>query len=496
MSRFIASKITYPNKISAFGILYLCLRFLGTDYMNGAKEKYFARLRAALLNGLANLEEPINLSILEAAFKQYTDEDIYIAVHDQHIKNERDEDILRDKFRESYERYMKDVNYDALIKALEKGIDESSKDRSLVLTFVTEVTKQYVVLEAVLQKVDFLQEKEFQVIYGNFSRQSTDSKEKRKKLAEIRLKAIEILTEQIKNALENLEKSTIDTTEKETKIKELSKLYQDNLIFVSNYMISDDILEILLKELSFKDMSAFRIFFKNLVTVSYNKNLIETRCHTEYEMESEAQRQRIVDWIKVSGHKAFIQQALSYVFTYEKSDDILKDILAFLSEEATREEGLGKIELNIPESSLNYDRYSQYDKKREAQNKKNTTILPVVIGKEERKICKQIFEEDIVYLGIKTVVASFSNPENLAIFTQTVNNAIRLGHLTEIDKIEEIKREVAKFDWKIAQKIKSKPITGISSVKIVREEESSKEEDQKFKQVAQAIIDSQAGIKR
>lgn len=409
-----ATKITYPTEIEEFGKLYVLLRYLGTAYNNGNEEEYFARLRVALLIGLEGLKEPIKMDILKKA--------------------------LNDP-----------IIYKEIEKAISTGIDSDNCRRFEIIDFVTSVTKQYRILYAALNLVKFPYGKEFTTIYGNFAIQSTNSGEKREKLLSIRTIAVEKLIEQTEKSMTDIDKEEgMGIDEKKKRKTELADRFQRNLMFVTTYTMSDEILNKLLLKMNFHKRGSFYSFYKHLVLIDNCKNNDEDYVQKE-RLE---QRWQVVHWIMTSKDKAFIKEAFSAVFTIENNIKILNSILAFL--DLLEDEGgeVEKIELVIPTSSLtsslNREIYNNHQRKRKGLHEGSSKRV------ESKKINKEECEclaKNIKQLEIEEIVNKASNDKELTRLVEVTMSALASGKIKK-SEAEKIRDNVCKYNPSIAREIK------------------------------------------
>lgn len=420
MFAFIARRIAVPTTIKDFGNIYVFLRYLGTSYLNGEYEYYFARLRATLITGT---KEKINTTILEEAFRVSAWKTTFTLAE--------------------------------LVQALCSGIDANDPLRLEKLAFVSSVTKQYNILYATIEKADFPRDKEFPLIYGNFARQSTDSKEKRQRLMAIRDKAVEVMTEQIKGTMESQPS------------EELKSLYQKNLLFVTGYEMSDYILEEVLEKMDFRMRIIFKTFYQNLTKID-NADIHQQDERKRQELKREIQRQRVIEWIKTSNDTAFIRMTLSVAFTYEISPEILDDILSFLDTREDRNPNADKIILKIPFCSFNYENYEEHKKRRAGITEEKKSPIPVGTAKEDKKKYEAL-ADSIKDEGCKTVVFTAYSKNSFPQLVNDILGAVLFGLITHEDT-ENLQREIAKFDWQTSQRISQKDIRGICSADIFKEE--------------------------
>lgn len=469
--------------------MYKLEKYSGEEYLNGAEKDYFAQIRAAMLVGLDNLKEPINLKLLKRVFDDLYARDekfqnMVVDISYEELKRCRPESISRETLYQMVREHdnirimAAEVCYLKLSEALQKGISKDDELRFPILDFVSGTTKNYVVLYAVLEKVDFTREKEFAAIYGNFAKQSTDSREKRNKLATIRTEAVKILIAQTDTALNKLHDGKLDIEEIERREKELLINLQDNLLIVSTYTISDEILDMLLRLMSFKKKGSFNLFYKNLVRISNCAN----KDKEEIKQEREAQRKKVIEWIKLSHNWPFLKEAFSAVFTYESSEAILDEVLAIL-DSIEQKEG-SRIELSIPFSSFNRDKYEEHYKKTEEQ--KDEISLLKITG-QDIKHCEALVR-DIAYLGIDAIVKDARNEGKLAELASTANKAFALKKLDETI-MAEIKKAMGRYDWKIAKNIMEHH--GICAADINDAENESPEQKDAFGRISEDIKKSQ-----
>ena len=515
MNAFIAKRKAIPPKIKRFGNIYALLDYLGTERNSGKYENDFAEFRAGLINKiphgyplgiLKNALESKELEISAALEKVSKSKEMEIEIEiddyndltDAIIKDaltwETSDENLNSAISEFVSGKTKkhQILYDILKNALTNGMLDQ-EFRFDILDFVSGKTKKYWLLYAVLEGVDFTREKEFSIIYGNFARQPIDSRDKRQNLSDLRDAAVETLISQTDQTLNQLsQKKTRGLSEKpkpeeEQKISELSDIFQNNLLFITNYEMSDYIFGEILKRLDFHRENFFKIFYKNLIPLKIS------------DMEDqrwEDRRQLVIEYVKTDKDKDFIKKALSVAFTHERLDKIMEDILAFIDAKEKAEENPEKIILNVPLSSLNYEKYEEYKEKKDKDTEKKSVLFSIKIDEDDKSACKKMIKR-IQLEGTKTVVSGFYDKDDkkkLTRFAEIIFQAILTGLITAESDIEEIQREVAKYDWQLSRNIDPKNIRATCSAEIiVIEAESDLQQILDFNELVKKIAELKLG---
>jgi len=445
---------------------------LGLTLKAGDLEDLFIALRTALIKGeigeghLNALRDLFGKGLISIPFETVR------AIQNCLMKNNPLREIDLEQMRDAIEQGMIDIPCKMLCSLLKQGISPDDPLRADILHFVSSVTKQYDILYAVLDKARFADLdhlKEFEIIYGNLAKQSSTSSEKRQKLANIRNRAVEILLAQNETACLKFkqERASLTREERDQRLARLNRLFQDNLMVVTRYKLSDYIVDVLLAELDFHPESSFRIFYQNIVLSEDDTTL---------------ERWRIVNWIEITRDKAFIRTTLSHVYRYEKSTEILDQLEAFLDQQK-KEGGLGEIILRVPPSSWNYERYMTY--KNKEREKVPTTSGGIENKNIDRKKC-EAFKRRIGQEGIKKIVSDAFCDQRLIQLASEVIDAWTL-RIISTEEAEEFKQRISNYDWKIASNIKP-PSRGFSSADISRTE-MTPEDVEKFNQQAREIAD-------
>lgn len=471
--------------------MYAILDDLGTEHKSGKDENDFAELRAGLMNKIPDgypldtLEEALKSKDLETDVDYDYNDFVDAIIADVLTRETSDEELksaILDFVSSKTKKYQ--ILYAVLKNALTNGMLDQ-EPRLDILDFVSSKTKKYILLYAVLEKVDFTREKEFSVIYGNFARQSIDSRDKKQRLSDLRDAAVETLINQTDRALNQLsQKKTRGLSEKlkpeeKQKVSELSDIFQNNLLFITGYEMSDYIFWEILQRLDFHRENFFKIFYKNL---------IKTR-------GTEEQRQKIIEYVKTSQNKNFIKEALSVAFTHEISDEIMKDILVFIDAKEKAKDNPEKIILNVPLSSLNYEKYEEYKEKKGKDTEKKLILLSIKIDDNDRLACKKMVKR-IQLEGTKTVVSGFHNKEDktkLTQFAEIIFKAILIELVTAPSDIEEIQKEVAKYDWQLSRNMDPKNIHGVCSAQIIIDKENNSQEITDFNELVKKIAELKSG---
>ncbi len=362
--------------------------------------------------------------------------------------------INLEELRPAIEQGTSDLPCKMLCGLLKQGLAADDPLRAEILYFVSSVTKQYDILYAVLDKARFANldhPKEFEIIYGNFAKQSSTSSEKRQKLAALRNRAVEILLAQNETAGLRFkqERSSLSCEERALRLAKLAKLYQDNLMVITRYKLSDYIIDILLTYMDFRPESSFRLFYQNIV---------------RSEDDTTEERWRIVSWIEATRDKAFIRTALSHVYRYEKLPEILDQVEVFLDQQK-QPGGLGEMRLRVPPTSLNYERYMIYWNKRQPKTPTAETELKNInIDQKKCEALKRRIERE----GIKKIVSdAFCDQRLMQLAAEVVDAWIIWAISTE--EAEEFKQRIGNYDWMISRTIKQ-PSRGFSSADIGRTE--------------------------
>lgn len=312
-----------------------------------------------------------------------------------------------------------------------KNVLDADPLRADIVAFVASVATNPDILIEAADKAKFELPGEFEAVYGPIAdKTSSSSSSKNRNLVELKLYTVERMINRFHYLLDTTSKLSEASKPTEPvlssqKRAELKELFRKNLLFVASKTMSENIFQKVKDELDLEDLDTFQTFYRNLIGTEANPG-------------REDRRNPIINGLK--GEAAFLQQALSYAFVHEISDNMLRNIYLFSKQK--------KIELVIPDNVLNYDKYLGYQREKieEPKQENGTSLDPQQIAEIEKY---QALVAKIKINGIHIEILNALDRKELKEFAETVSRACQEGLLAE-ERGDEMIKEIKRFDLLLA----------------------------------------------